>query len=255
MSPALRKIVLPVGTFLSFLLGWQLLSEALDVPVYLLPSPLDIYEGGGKLGPAILSNTLETLKTILLGFVCACAVGIPLGVVVSVNRTISEMIYPLIVFLNAIPIIAIAPILVVIFGTDMTTRLIIVTLTCFFPIMVNTAAGMMDTPKEMLDLARVAGASRMGEILSVRLPSAIPFIFSGLRIGVTVAVVGAVVAEFVNANKGLGFLVTSSTAQFAIPTATACVVILAVISVVLYEAVNWAHRAFFGWSIKTKAGE
>ena len=255
MSPRLRKIILPLGTFLAFLFGWEALCLALDVPIYIVPAPSDIWTGGLQLGPAIFSNTAETLKTILLGFACACAVGIPLGVLVAVNRTVSEAVYPLIVFLNAIPIIAIAPILVVIFGTDITTRLIIVTLTCFFPIMVATATGMLDTPSEMLDLSRVAGASRMTEILTVRLPHAINFIFSGLRIGVTVAVIGAVVSEFVNADKGLGYLVTSSTAQFAIPTATACVVILALISVLLYQAVNWLHRGLFGWSIKAEAGQ
>lgn len=250
MNSAQRKIVYPIVTFGLFLLLWQAISWGLKVPVYLMPSPIDIWQGAVKLGPALFSNTGETLKTILIGFALSCLVGIPLGVVVSVNRLTSEAIYPLIVFLNAIPIVAIAPILVVIFGTDITARLIIVTLIAFFPIMVATASGILDTPDEMLDLARVAGASPLTEILTVRLPHATAFIFGGLRIGVTVAVVGAVVAEFVNANKGLGFLVTSSTAQFAIPTAMACVVMLALVSVLLYEGVNLVHRIFFGWSLR-----
>lgn len=254
MTASYRRILLPLATFLLYLCCWQLVSFAFDVPIYLMPSPLDIIEGGYKLGPTLFSNTAETLKTILIGFLLSCLVGIPLGVVVSVNRWVSESIYPLIVFLNAIPIVAIAPILVVIFGTDITARLIIVTLIAFFPIMVATASGILDTPSEMLDLARVAGASRLTEILTVRLPHATAFIFGGLRIGVTVAVVGAVVAEFVNANKGLGFLVTSSTAQFAIPTAMACVVMLAMVSVLLYEAVNWTHRLFFPWSLRNDPG-
>jgi NitT/TauT family transport system permease protein len=254
MSSTQRKIVLPLVTFLLFIAAWQIISWGLNVPSYLLPSPIEIWKGGMRLGPTIFTNTGETLTTILIGFVLSCAVGIPLGVLVSVNRVTSEAIYPLIVFLNAIPIVAIAPILVVIFGTDMTARLIIVTLIAFFPIMVATASGILDTPEEMLDLARVAGASPLTEILTVRLPHAVAFIFGGLRIGVTVAVVGAVVAEFVNANKGLGFLVTSSTAQFAIPTAMACVVMLALISVLLYEAVNVVHRTFFGWSLRREAG-
>jgi NitT/TauT family transport system permease protein len=250
MTNAQRRIVLPLVTFLLFVAAWQVLSWGLGIPIYLMPSPVDIFNGAVKLGPALFRNTGETVGTILIGFALSCAVGIPLGVIVSVNRLTSEAIYPLIVFLNAIPIIAIAPILVVIFGTDATTRLIIVTLIAFFPIMVATAGGILDTPAEMLDLARVAGASPLTEILTVRLPHATAFIFSGLRIGVTVAVVGAVVAEFVNANKGLGFLVTSSTAQFAIPQAMACVVMLALISVLLYEAVNLVHRLFFGWSLR-----
>lgn len=254
LAPAHRRILLPLLTFALFLILWQAASWGLKIPVYLLPSPLDIVAGGARLGPALLSNSAETLLTILCGFALSCLVGIPLGVLVSVNRLTSEAIYPLIVFLNAIPIVAIAPILVVVFGTDMTARLIIVTLIAFFPIMVATASGMLDTPDDMLDLARVAGASPLTEILTVRLPHAVAFIFGGLRIGVTVAVVGAVVAEFVNANKGLGFLVTSSTAQFAIPTAMACVVVLALISVLLYEAVNLVHRRFFGWSLRQDPG-
>ena len=254
MSATQRRIILPLITFVLFLLAWQLITVLLKVPVYLMPSPTEILAGGMRLGPTLWSNTLETLTTILIGFALSCLIGIPLGVVVSANRLTAEAIYPLIVFLNAIPIVAIAPILVVIFGTDMTARLIIVTLIAFFPIMVATASGILDTPDEMLDLARVAGASPLTEILTVRLPHAVAFIFGGLRIGVTVAVVGAVVAEFVNANKGLGFLVTSSTAQFAIPTAMACVVMLAVVSVILYESVNLVHRTFFSWSVRREAG-
>jgi len=254
VSATQRRIILPLITFVLFLLAWQLITVLLKVPVYLMPSPTEILAGGMRLGPTLWSNTLETLTTILIGFALSCLIGIPLGVVVSVNRLTAEAIYPLIVFLNAIPIVAIAPILVVIFGTDMTARLIIVTLIAFFPIMVATASGILDTPDEMLDLARVAGASPLTEILTVRLPHAVAFIFGGLRIGVTVAVVGAVVAEFVNANKGLGFLVTSSTAQFAIPTAMACVVMLAVVSVILYESVNLVHRTFFSWSVRREAG-
>lgn len=254
MTATHRRILLPIFAFVLFLLIWQLASWIFKIPVYLMPSPIEIFNAGVRLGPTLFSNTLETLTTILIGFALSCLVGIPLGVLVSVNRLTSEAIYPLIVFLNAIPIVAVAPILVVIFGTDMTARLIIVTLIAFFPIMVATASGILDTPDEMLDLARVAGASPLTEIITVRLPHAVAFIFGGLRIGVTVAVVGAVVAEFVNANKGLGFLVTSSTAQFAIPTAMACVVMLALVSVLLYESVNLIHRTFFSWSIRHAAG-
>ena len=250
MTDTQRRIVLPLITFALFLALWKAISRGFQIPTYLMPAPSQIWTGGAKLGWALLSNTGVTLRTILIGFALSCLVGIPLGVLVSVCRLTAEAIYPLIVFLNAIPIVAIAPILVVIFGTDETTRLIIVTLTAVFPIMVATATGVMDTPQEMMDLARVAGARALTEIVTVRLPHAVPFIFGGLRIGVTVAVIGGVVAEFVNANRGLGFLVISSTAQFAIPTAMACVVLLAAISVVLYEAVNLVHRTFFGWSLR-----
>lgn len=244
-----RRLLLPIAAFAVFIALWQIISSAFQVPVYLLPSPFAIYDGGARLGTALLTNAGETLKTILLGFVLSCMVGIPLGILVSVNRTLSEAIYPLIVFLNAIPIVAIAPVIVVIFGTDMTARLIIVTLIAFFPIMVSTATGILATPPEMRDLASVTGAGTLMEVLTIRLPHAMSYVFGGLRIGVTVSVVGAVVAEFVNANSGLGFLVVSSTSQFDIGMAMACVTLLAVISVLLYQGVGLVQRLFFPWTL------
>jgi NitT/TauT family transport system permease protein len=244
-----RRFILPVAAFVIFIGVWQIVSSLFSIPVYILPSPVDIYDGGSRLGLALFTNMGETLKTILLGFVLSCLVGIPLGILVSVNRTISEAIYPIIVFLNAIPIVAIAPVIVVIFGTDMTARLIIVMLIAFFPIMVATATGILATPEEMRDLASVTGAGTLMEVLTIRLPHAMSYVFGGLRIGVTVSVVGAVVAEFVNANKGLGFLVVSSTSQFDIGMAMACVTLLAVISVLLYQAVGVVQRLFFPWTV------
>ncbi|MBP1849199.1 ABC transporter permease [Rhizobium halophytocola] len=244
-----RRYLMPLLAFAVFIGLWQAVSSLFAVPTYLLPSPIDIVEGGRQLGYTLFSNAAETLKTILLGFLLSCLVGIPLGILVSVNRTVSEAFYPIIVFLNAIPIVAIAPVIVVIFGTDMTARLIIVTLIAFFPIMVATATGILDTPEEMRDLAAVTGAGTLVEVLTIRLPHAMTFVFGGLRIGVTVAVVGAVVAEFVNANKGLGFLVVSSTSQFEIGMAMACVTMLALISVLLYQAVGLVQRLFFDWTV------
>ncbi len=124
-------------------------------------------------------------------------------------------------------------------------------LIAFFPIMVATATGILDTPDEMLDLAETTGASRLDTIFTVQLPYAVSTIFGGLRIGITVAVVGAVVSEFVSSDLGLGYLVVSSTTHFDIPMAMASVILLAVMSLLLYQMVGVAQRSWFSHSIRT----
>jgi NitT/TauT family transport system permease protein len=247
----LRRVLLPLVAFALFIGIWEGAVRLFAIPVYLLPSPSAIFLAGEKLGWALLSNAVATLTTILLGFGLAVIVGIPLGVLVSASPLAAEAIYPLIVFTHAIPIIAIAPVVIVIFGTDLGARLIIVVLITFFPIMVATASGMLNAPKDMIELARAAGATRLGEIWTIRIPHAVSFIFGGLRIAITVAVVGAVVSEFVSSEKGLGYLVVSATTRFDVPMAMAAVVTLACVSVILYQLVDAAHWLFFPWSIRS----
>ena len=250
MSGNTRKIVLPVVTFAVFLAVWELVCRAFAIPVYLLPAPSTIFAAGHRLGWALASNAGATLLTIVAGFALSILIGIPLGVLVSCSPLVAEAFYPLIVFTHAIPIIAIAPIIVVIFGTDLLARLIIVVLIAFFPIMVATASGMLNTPRDMLELASATAASKLTEILTIRIPHAIGFIFGGLRIGITVAVVGAVVSEFVSSDSGLGYLVVSATTQFNVPLAMSAVIVLAMISVVLYQLVGVSQRVLFPWSLR-----
>jgi len=249
MNGQTRRIVLPLLAFALCLALWETASRVFAIPTYLMPSPSAILAAGHKLGWALASNAGATLMTILLGFGLAIVIGIPLGVLVSCSPLVAEAFYPLIVFAHAIPIIAVAPVIVVIFGTDLLARLIIVVLIAFFPIMVATASGMLNTPRDMLELAQATAASRLVQITSIRIPHAIGYIFGGLRIGVTVAVVGTVVSEFVSSDRGLGYLVTAATTQFNVPMAMASVIVLASISVVLYQLVGVAQRLLFPWSV------
>jgi NitT/TauT family transport system permease protein len=248
MNRGARRVLLPVLAFALFLGVWQLAAQAFAIPSYLLPSPSAIFLAGEKLGWALPANTVATLTTILLGFGLSVLVGIPLGVLVAVSPLIADAIYPLLIFTHAIPIIAIAPVIVVIFGTDLGSRLIVVVLITFFPIMISTASGVLSTPPDMLELAEATGASKLLEIWTVRVPYAVAFIFSGLRIGVTVAVVGAVVSEFVSSDEGLGYLVVSATTRFDVPMAMSAVVVLALISVALYQLIGVIHHLFFPWA-------
>lgn len=240
---------LPIFAFAALVVLWQLAAYWLSIPSYILPSPLDILGEYGKFGFHFLPHLAMTLETILTGFAVATAIAIPLGAMIASSRLLSSAIFPLIVFAHAIPVIALAPIIVVSLGPGFAARVVVVVLISFFPILVSTITGVRATPREMLELSSVAGATGLQGLLTIKLPSAIPYIFNGLRIGVSTAVIGGVVGEFIASDSGLGYLVVHSTTNFDIPRAMASVVILALASVILYQSVEWLQKGLFPWSI------
>lgn len=248
-----RPVLLPVLS-LAILLGiWEFCVWLFAVPVYLLPAPSSIWASAVEISGAFPKHIGATLYTVLAGFLVSVAIAIPLGVGISVNRLASEAFYPLLVFANAIPVIAVAPIIVVMFGTGLESRLIINVLVCFFPIMVATATGILDTPRSYLDLSKSTGARFLTELLMIRMPHAAPFIFSGLKIGITLSVIGAVVGEFITSQQGLGYLIVSATTNFDLAQAMASVIVLALMSVILFQAVQYTQRIWLPWSIKSNS--
>lgn len=250
---SLRLILLPVASLAAMLVCWEVAVRVLDVPAYLLPAPSRVWTAAVELGPALPPHILATLVTVLSGFVLSAAISIPLGVCLSINKTVSEALYPLLVFANAVPVIAVAPIIVVMFGTGLESRLVTTLMVCFFPIMVATATGILDTPREYIDLGKSTGASFRTQLLTIRMPHAAPFIFSGLKIGISLSVIGAIVGEFITSQKGLGFLIVSATTNFDLAQAIAAVVVLALMSVVLYQVVQQVQRIWLPWSIKAES--
>lgn len=249
----LRLILLPTASLAAMLAIWELVVFGFDIPAYLLPAPSRVWAAAVDIAAVLPRHITATLLTVLSGFALSTAISIPLGVGLSINKTVSEALYPLLVFANAVPVIAVAPIIVVMFGTGLESRLVITLLVCFFPIMVATATGILDTPKEFLDLGKSTGASFGTELLTIRMPHAAPFIFSGLKIGITLSVIGAVVGEFITSQKGLGFLIVSATTNFDLAQAIASVVALALMSVVLYQIVQQVQKFWLPWSIKAES--
>jgi NitT/TauT family transport system permease protein len=248
-----RQIALPATSLIALLLIWQLAVALFKVPIYLLPAPIDVWLAGAKIAPTLPKHLLATLTTVTLGFALSVSLSVPLGIGLSINRAASEAVYPLLIFANAVPVIAVAPIIVVIFGVGLGSRLIIALMVCFFPITVATATGVLDTPREYLDLSRATGASFSTELLMIRLPHAAPFIFSGLKIGISLSVIGAVVGEFITSQEGLGYLIVSATTNFDLPQAIAAVVVLAMMSVILYQIILMVQRSWLPWSIKASS--
>ncbi len=240
----------PVLAALLLLLIWELGCRLLDVPVYLLPPPSAIVEGALAVSPSSWGGHIwATLRVSLLGYALAVMIGIPLAVALANSRLLSRTLYPMLVVVQSTPIVAVAPIIVVVLGAGDAPRIVITFLITFFPIVVSTVTGLMSTPPELLELSRSLGASRWREIRNIQLPFAVPHIFSALRISITLAIIGAVVAEFVAAENGLGFFIAFSTSFFKVPQAFAALAILVTISLILFRLVAMIQKWWFPWSL------
>lgn len=242
------EIMVPLLATVGGFLLWEAACRLFSIPSFLLPAPSDIWRDTMAIGATVAGHTLATLKTVLLGFVASILVSLPLAVLLTASPAIAAAIYPFLVWTQSIPKVALAPILVVLLGTNELPRIVITVLVAFFPLVISIATGLMSVPPELLELSRACRASKLSELWRIRLPYAIPFIFAGLKVAISLAVVGAVVAEFVNSDAGLGFLIQTSTAFFKVPVAFGALIILSILGVVLFQLVVIVERVFFPWS-------
>lgn len=230
---------------------WEASVYLFDIPVYLLPAPSVIWTDSTAIAGPIWGHTTATLYTVLIGFVVSILVSLPLAVALTSSRAVANAIYPILVLTQSIPKVALAPILVVLLGANELPRIVVTFLVAFFPLVIAIATGLMAVPSELIELGRSYKASILQELYRIRLPYAIPFVFSGLKVAITLSVVGAVVGEFVNADKGLGYLIVSATAFFKVPVAFGALIILSVMGIVLFQAIVVIERVFFPWSAES----
>ena len=173
------------------------------MPAYLVPAPSEIWTDTMRDRAApCLADTMATLKTVMLGFAVSILISLPLAVLLTASPAIAAAVYPLPGLTQSIPKVALAPILVVVLGSNELPRVVITVLVAFFPLVISIATGLMSVPPELIELSRACRASKWSELWRIRLPYAIPFIFAGLKVAISLAVVGAVVGEFVNADAG-----------------------------------------------------
>jgi NitT/TauT family transport system permease protein len=242
-------IAQPVAALIAFVVLWELICRVFHVPAYLVPAPSAIWTDTWKLVGPVSVHTLATTQTVLLGFLASLVVSLPLAVLITASPAVANTIYPFLVLTQSIPKVALAPILVVIFGSNELPRVVVTFLVAFFPLVLSIAAGITAVPPELIELGRACRASRWRELWRIRLPYAVPFIFSGLKAAITLSVVGAVVGEFVNADRGLGYLIVTSTAFFQVPLAWGALVLLSLLGIVLFQAVVIIEQVFFPWAI------
>lgn len=243
-------LVLPLVTFALILLVWEFATTLFKVPTYVLPAPTRILTGFDAVsGERWLEHVWATLRVALMGYFVAIAVSLPIAIILAKSRLISRAIYPLLVVIQSVPVVAVAPIIIVVLGTDDAPRVVITFMIAFFPLVVSMSTGLMATPAELLELSRSMKATAWREVSQIRLPYAVPHIFSGLKISITLAVIGSVVAEFVAAEKGIGYFIQFSTSMFKLPQAWAGLLVLICMSLLLFQLVNLVQRLFFPWSL------
>lgn len=238
--------------FAMLILIWHLAVRLLDVPSYLVPSPVAVAAVFMDKPRLLTVHGLETLKAILLGYLLAVAVGIGLAIVFVSSRVISRIVYPLIVTMQTLPKVAVAPLFVIWFGFGLQSRVLITFLICFFPILVNTMTGLMATTIELVRLVQSMGASPRQIFAKIRLPGALPSIFSGLKIAVMSAVIGSIVAEFVGANTGLGYLLLIARGTLETELMFAILVVLSAIGITLYFLVATVERLLTPWHVSQR---
>jgi NitT/TauT family transport system permease protein len=236
-----------IGATLGILGLWQFTVSVFGVPTYMAPSPLEVIGSFRDDGGVLWANFWPTLIEALAGFVAGNLVAILLAVWFVHRRTAERAFYPIAVFINTIPIIAVAPILVLIFGNGFTPKVIIAALICFFPTLVNMVRGLKAVSPATLDLMRVLSASEAEIFWKVRIQSSLPFLFAALKIATTTCVIGAIVAEWIGSNFGLGALIIEATFNFRSPLLYATVFTAAGLSVVLFALVSFAESRLIRW--------
>lgn len=242
-----RPVLLPAGVLLGTLVLWEVVWRIFNIPRFVVPLPSGILAETWEWRWRLLGHSWVTLYETLAGFGLSIAVGTPLAVVIVYSPVLRSAVYPLLVVTQAVPKVAIAPVLLLLLGAGEVSKVIVAFLVAFFPIVVDTATGLAATPPELLDLSRSYRASQFKTFLKVRFPMALPFFFSGLKVAVTLSVIGAVVGEFVGSDKGLGYVIVSATSYWKSNLAFGAMLILAVMAVGLFGLVELVERLVCPW--------
>jgi NitT/TauT family transport system permease protein len=226
---------------------WEILTRFFQIPGFILPAPSAIFVEAVTRYPLYLYNSWVTFYEMVVGFVLAAVVGVFLAVVIVYSRVVRNMIYPQIVVLQIVPKVAIAPLLLIWAGYGMTSKVLLALLIAFFPIVVNMVTGLIEIEEELLDLCRILQSGRWQEFSKVRLPNALPYLFSSLKVASTLAVIGAVIGEFVGGAEGLGHLIIIANTELRTSMAFVSLFCLSILGLVLYGLVILAERVFMPW--------
>jgi NitT/TauT family transport system permease protein len=241
-------IALPVLGLLAIIGIWWLATIIFSIDSFLVPSPADVVESFLELPGYLLEQSLVTLLETALGFGLSIVVGIPLALLIVGSKILERMFYPLLLAMNAVPKIAIAPIFVVWFGFGLEPKVLLVVLVCVFPVVISTASGMKSTPHELVELLRSLDSSRPQEFFKLRFLYALPQIFVGLKVSISLAVIGAVIAEFVGADEGLGAVIVKSGNNADTSLAFAAMCLLAIMSIALFYGLAYIERKVLPWA-------
>lgn len=239
----------PIFTFVILLLAWEIATRVFRIPSWLLPSPVDITVSTFKWAGLLPRHIYATTYVTVVGFLLATVIGYGIAIGLTASPFLMRTAYPLLLSLQSLPKIAIAPILLMWVGFGPASKIIIVFLVCFFPIVISGISGLNAAPTALIDIARSFKTPRWRIYSKILIPYSMPYLFIGLKVSITLAVIGAVVGEFVAAKEGLGFLILNGVQQFDTPLAFAAMVVLSILTLVLYGLVAGSERLLVRWKV------
>jgi NitT/TauT family transport system permease protein len=258
MKQTLAWLSARAGAIVAFgvlLAVWEYAVEIFGIKPYLLPPPTTIAQEFWTRTDIVFANAVTTTWEVLAGFALGVVISIPLALSIAYSRIMEQSIYPVIVFLQIVPKIAVAPLFIIWFGDEFAPKMMLVFLLSFFPIVVGSIAGFKALDPDITDFARTTGAGGWRMFLKIRLPQALPSIFTGLKVGAALSATAAIVAEFVASTKGLGYLLLQYNGDLNTAMVFAIVIVLSLIGLALYYAVELVERLVIPWHVSQHAAE
>lgn len=240
----------PIFVILLFLVIWQLCIKIWDIEPWLLPSPVRIMKEGVTTIQSILPHVLSTIQLTIIGFLVGSLSGLLIAIILHMIPGFKEAFYPLLIVSQNIPIIVLAPLLIIWFGFGLVPKIIIISLVCFFPVTVSTLDGFRQTPNELKNYMKMSGASNYQLFLKIELPYSLPSIFSGLKISATYSVMGAVISEWLGAKSGLGVYMTLASSSFRTDRVFVAIFIIILLSMFFFSIIVLVERVVVRWNVK-----
>ena len=246
-----------IASMIVGLIVWEIVVRAFHVPKFLVPAPTDVVNEFLGNQAWYWNHAYYTLAATLLGFGIAVVFGVVLAVIIISSRWVEQTIYAALVAFNSIPKVAIAPLFIIWVGTGFGSKVTMAAVISIFAIVINAVLGLRSIEPDLVDLAKSMGAGRAGLLLKVRFPNALPGLFSGMKVGISLALIGTIVGEFVASSSGLGYVIMTAQSTFATPRIFAALVLLAVMGTILFFIIDILERLILPWHVSNRlhAGE
>ena len=247
----MNRRILPFFLLMSGLVFWEFCVRFYQIPHYILPAPILIFTELIKKHTLLLSHTLVTLQEMLIGFTLAIAIAIPIAILMFQFSILEYAFYPFIVGSQSVPVFAVAPLLILWFGYGIFSKVVMTAVIVFFPITLNTLDGLKSAVPDVVNMFRILKANRWQILRKVNFPAALPFIFSGAKIGISISTIGAVIGEWVGSKAGLGYLMLHSNSQMQIALVFAAIVCLTAMGLVLLAIMTFLEKIVMPWKTLT----
>ena len=248
MSPKLKERLLPASALVSILLVWTAVVHGFEIPEYIVPSPIHVARTFAGDFSVIMRNLWPTAVESFLGFLIGNLASIALATVFVHWKTVELTLFPLAIIIRSVPIVAVAPILVLMLGNDMTPKVLIAALICFFPTLVNMVKGLSSVNPQALELMKVLSASKTEVFFKLRLYNSLPYLFAALKIAASASVIGAIVGEWIGSTEGIGALIIQATYNFDTGLLYAAITAACIFSVLFTVLISWLERRVVKWS-------